>query len=105
MVYCIRCKKCKKQYVCQTKRTLKERINEHITRVKRKHLKTEVSKHFCDPNHNGMEDMEVFVMDFIFKRSNTPRAETLRKRIESNWIKRMQTQTPYAMNIMDSEYG
>lgn len=81
LIYCIKCKKCKKQYVAQTKRTLKERINEHITSVKREHLKTEVSRHFCDPNHNGIDDMEIFVLDFIYKRANTERAEALRRRI------------------------
>lgn len=37
--YCTKCKICKKEYVGQTKQTLKERINEHITSVKRSYNK------------------------------------------------------------------
>lgn len=105
LIYCIKCRKCKKDYVGQTKRSLKDRINEHITSVKRRHLKTDVSRHFCGDNHEGVSDMEVYVLDFIYKDANSQRTEVLRKTIEFNWIQRLQTQTPTGMNILDSDYG
>lgn len=61
LVYCIKCKICKVEYVGQTKRILKERINEHISSMKNAYKKTEVSRHFCRHDHNGIEDMQIFV--------------------------------------------
>lgn len=105
LIYCIKCKCCKKEYVGQTKRTIKERINEHITSVKQAYKKTEVSRHFCGTGHNGIDDMEVHILDFIHRQPHSQAAETLRKCIEHNWIQRLQTQAPRGLNIMDTDYG
>lgn len=44
-------------------------------------------KMICNSDHKEIEDMEVFVIDFIYKNANTRRVETLMRTIEFNWYR------------------
>ena len=50
LVYCISCTRCGKQYVGQTKNSLKQRFQGHFYQIVHDAEKTEVSRHF-----NGMD--------------------------------------------------
>lgn len=105
LIYCITCKKCKQQYVGQTKRTLWTRISEHLADTRRKRHKSDVSRHFNQHDHNGVRDLEIHVLDFIYRHPDSKRAKELRILIEHNWIHRLVTYLPNGMNLKDSEFN
>jgi stress-induced morphogen len=59
-VYLISCKKCRLQYVGETKRKLQQRFNEHKRNVKNK-LNIKLYQHFNEHNHNE-NDMEIEIL-------------------------------------------
>ena len=80
-VYCIFCNKagCKKIYVGQSQRELKQRFSEHKTSVRTKAKKV-VGLHFNEPGHS-LHNMEIAVIEKVFDRGRP----TIEKR-ESMWI-------------------
>ena len=54
LVYCISCTRCKKQYVGQTKNSLKQRFQGHFYQIAHDVEKTEVSRHFKGNGHQGI---------------------------------------------------
>ena len=103
LIYCIECTKCNKRYVGQTKRKIKDRLREHMYSVKT-NKDTDVAYHFNTLNHS-VDDMKVYILDFIYSHPESKRANTLRLMIEYNWIQRLQSQSPNGMNILDHKYG
>ena len=55
VVYLITCRKCGKQYVGQTYRTYRERIQEHLGYIRRKRMETATGKHFNLPGHTKFD--------------------------------------------------
>ena len=104
VIYCIECKKCNSRYVGQTKRKIKDRLREHIYGVKNQ-KDTDISYHFNTNGHSGKHDMKVYILDFIYTHPESKRAKSLRNTIETNWIQRLNTQSPIGMNILDNRYG
>ena len=92
------------KYIGQTKRRIKDRMREHLYNINKKQG-SDVASHFNQPDHKGIEDVEIFVMDYIYKHPKSKRANTLRQYIEFNWIQRLKTQAPMGMNIMDNKFG
>ncbi len=64
VIYLITCCKYGKQYVGETYRTFKERMNEHIGYVRRKEMWTTTGEHYNSPNHNtnGMIMQVIFIL-------------------------------------------
>ena len=59
LIYMIECKRCKKQYIGETKRTLRERFTEHrqaTNNPSHNNASTAVPTHFNLPDHS-IEDM------------------------------------------------
>ena len=102
IIYCITCKKCKKQYVGQTKLRLMDRFQGHFWCIQSKTLMNDVSKHFNLPGHKGIEDIEIHILDFIHLHPNFKEALYIRNHVEMNWIHRLHTQQPIGMNTMDA---
>ena len=105
LIYCITCKKCNKQYVGQTKRRLMERFQGHFWCIKSKKTdNNDVAKHFNLPNHSGIDDVKIHILDFINIHPTTDEKESayIRDHIEMNWIHRLHTQHPLGMNTMDA---
>ena len=48
----IECNKCKIKYIGETERTLKERVGEHKTYIRQKHLNQPTGEHFNQPDHS-----------------------------------------------------
>ena len=78
LVYCITCRKCGKQYVGQTKRTILARFQEHCGNIRtfqtrreeepidfRKQDKAAVGTQISAPDHNGTADLIISVLAFI----------------------------------------
>ena len=104
LTYCISCKRCGKQYVGQTKNSLKERFKSHFYQIVHDREKTEVSRHFNQGTHEALKDVEIHVLDFV--RASTYRTDTKDKRaqLEFDWIHRMRSQIPKGLNSIDSLY-
>ena len=83
VVYLITCQKCKKQYVGQTGRQLKNRIQNHIYYTKQN--KETTGSHFNLPGHS-QSNISVQVIEKVFP--NTP---NFRLEREDFWIKKINT--------------
>ena len=67
-------------------------------------IDTDIAYHFNTLNHS-VDDMKVYILDFIYSHSESKRANTLRLMIKYNWIQRLQSPSPNGMNIVDHKYG
>ena len=103
-IYCLACKCCNKQYVGQTKRKIKDRLREHLYNIKKEVHPSDVSYHFNLEGH-GIENLEVYIVDFIYDHPESKRAQKLRNTIEFNWIHRLQSNAPKGLNTLDNRYG
>ena len=113
LIYCITCRKCKIQYIGQTKRTLMERFQGHFGKVKSAHKekgkdpypqKAErfdpIGHHFSTTNHTA-NDIEIHVIAFITLSPQSADALTMRLRVERKWIHLMRCPAPTGLNIFD----
>ena len=91
IIYVIRCKKCSKLYIGETKQTLKCRITQHISSIKRK-IPTPVSEHFNGEGHS--------IKDFTFfgLLNNISWSDSKIKIIETHWINKLHTLNPNGLN-------
>ena len=112
LIYCITCRKCKKQYVGQTKRTLMKRFNEHFYSIKVAHAaKAEgteqtqgkieaIGSHFSMPNHD-VNDLQISVLAFITLTPESIEALALQLKVEKKWIHLMRCPAPKGLKIFD----
>ena len=63
LVYCISCKKCGKQYVGQTKNSVRQRFVSHFYLIGHKKTEHEVPRHFNSRDHQGIHDVEIHVLE------------------------------------------
>ena len=66
IVYCITCLQCGKQYVGETKRRLMDRFQEHFRSVTKNTPGNDIAYHFNQPDHHGLDDMKLHILDFIY---------------------------------------
>ena len=95
LTYMIECKKCKKQYIGETKRSLRERFTEHRQATNNSdHASAQaaVPAHFNLPSHS-VKDMLLIPLEL--QVTNNP---SRRKAREAYFIQRGQTLTPYGIN-------
>ena len=105
LIYCITCRKCNQQYVGQTKRRLMDRFQGHFWCIQSKSIdNNDVARHFNLPDHDGINDVKIHILDFIHANplTDTKRSAYTRDHIEMNWIHRLHTQQPLGMNTMDA---
>ena len=72
IVYCLTCDKCSKQYIGQTDRTLKERIQEHLGYIRNEKLNHATGEHFNLDGH-FIFDMKVKVIEKLHKTDRATR--------------------------------
>ena len=115
LVYCIYCTRCGLQYVGQTLRELCQRLREHLLNIKHLYKQSRdntyhpptsfvphsVGIHFSQPDHSGIKDVKIKVLEFIKPHPNSSKAKKLRLKFEKNWIHTLRTPAPQGLNWMD----
>lgn len=93
LIYLTTCSHCKKQYVGQTGRTLRERLKEHLQNIYHKEEVTGL--HYSLPGHSHW-DLKVQIIEKV-----TPNTPSYRLEKEEFWMKRLVTKTPHGLNKYD----
>ena len=102
LIYCIKCNKCSKLYVGQTKNSIKERFKCHFFSITHpKSSDTTVGRHFSKTDHAGIDNVTILVLDFITAPQNTPSGQRTRDEKEKLWIHRLSTIAPLGLNTAD----
>ena len=101
VIYAITCMKCSKQYVGQTLLRVKDRFVKHFYDVEKMDRTKAVGLHFSRRDHNGIEDIEISVLEFIKKPPRSPEAAIIRDRVEKRWIHLLRCPAPQGLNIFD----
>lgn len=102
IIYLIECENCGKQYIGQSKRSLRTRFNNHRNDIENERA-TVISSHFNRACH--IDDCKIIP---IFKCPTfDSEEETTKKRleIEQYFIKTLKTYAPYGMNIATRKYN
>jgi hypothetical protein len=94
IVYLITCKKCQLQYVGETSRTLRERLNEHRSAIKTKNINSPIGIHFNLANHS-ITDLGIIIIEKI-----THDNSSLRKNCEKHWQRKLKTIYPHGLNAL-----
>jgi len=89
IIYVINCLKCNKQYVGETGRKLKDRLNNHRSDIRLK-KQTAIAIHFNDILHS-IRDLSIIPIE-IAERSD------YRKYREDYWIKQLKCYYPFGLN-------
>ena len=104
VVYMIFCHECEKQYIGETKRSLRRRALEHKRDIQNfETRKTTVSRHFntgsCD--ETDLRIIPLFQCPVLDTEEETTR---LRREIEQFFIAAFKTYLPYGLNIATKKY-
>jgi len=104
IIYCIECTKCRKQYVGQTIRRLKDRAEEHLNPTR--NLTTALKKHFLKTKNHSCSNMKFQLLQIVPQQLD--REETIRQltAAETKWILNLQTLRPNGLNsiLIDPHY-
>jgi len=98
LVYYITCQKCDIGYVGETKRSIKERLYEHLRDIK-KNLDSPVARHFNKTPHSYHRDVRIQVLEFIKQDRTMDSTTTYRRQREFWWIHQLKSLEPLGMNI------
>ena len=102
LIYMIQCNRCNLQYIGETKRRLKDRINEHRRTIDNPNTKskpTTAAEHFLSfPNHTA-NDMQLIPIENIFSNQ-----DSIRKAKEAFLISKGRTLVPHGLNIREETY-
>ena len=101
LIYCMTCTRCNIQYVGQTKNRLMDRFQSHFYNIGHNRPGSEIGKHFNSPDHNGLDYVEITILDFIHAHPAGSKSKKLRDLIEFNWIQRLHSNAPTGLNVMD----
>lgn len=92
VIYAIRCQKCLKLYIGETGRKIKQRINEHMSKIRKNNLVNSVSRHFNQKGHS-LHDFEWVVLGSPFVQG-----KYFRRRLECSLILSFDTFSPKGLN-------
>jgi len=95
IIYLIACNKCYKQYVGQTSRKLKDRLNDYRCNIKI-HKNTTIAVHFNNPLHT-IFNLSITPIEQINSKSTT---ELLHR--EQFWMTILHTKCPHSLNNIHS---
>lgn len=91
IIYLIHCNKCYVNYVGQTKRSLKDRFNNHRSDIKH-NKQTAIGLHFNLPQHN-LTNLEIMPLEQLTSNNNNDRLK-----LEKLWISQLHTIYPRGLN-------
>jgi hypothetical protein len=98
IVYLVTCRKCSLQYVGETSRLLRDRINDHLSRI-RLRKPTPVGLHFTSEGHR-ITDFSVMGIEQL---SDATEPEVRRMK-ETTWQNKLQTAYPLGINNLKLHY-
>ena len=101
LIYALVCQTCGKIYVGQTKRRIMDRLMEHFRSIRQNNNTLMVSRHYNSTGHNGIEDMRVYILEFINAHPDSAIAARTRDTTEKRWIYRLRSLTPMGLNLFD----
>ena len=101
LIYCLLCNTCKKAYVGQTKRTIRERAGEHLTSIRKNKRHLVVGRHYNSAGHKGVHDVSIFILEFSKTPPNAPNSKQARELLEDKWIFRLRSTVPLGLNLSD----
>ena len=101
IIYALNCLRCGKIYVGQTKRRLMDRLMEHFRNIRQQCQTHIVGRHYNSNTHQGVEDVEVFVLEFISAHPESANATHLRDTMERKWIYRLRSLVPTGLNLFE----
>ena len=58
----------------------------HFQKIKSKNVNYDVSRHFNQTDHKCVEDIKIYILDFIYMHPRCADASHLRDIIEFHWI-------------------
>ena len=74
IIYCITCKKCKVQYIGQSKKSLQDRFANHRGYVTNRDFSQPTGRHFNSRGHS-ISDMSVVIVEKVFREDRIFREE------------------------------
>ena len=95
VIYLITCTLCGKQYVGETSRTFRERMEEHERYVKNKDYKQATGRHFNTRGH-GLRHMKYEVIFCLWKQPES--RDPVRINREIRWMNQLRTFKPEGLN-------
>ena len=95
LIYLITCTKCQKQYVGETGRSIRDRVNDHRSDITRK-IDTPIGLHFNTTEHKIFH-LKIIPIEKIHYENNN-----YRKIREKFWINKLQTGYPKGLNYSAS---
>ena len=104
LVYCISCNRREKQYVGQTKNSLKQRFQGHFYQIAHDAEKIEVSRHFNGNGHQSIKDVGIHILDFVHQTIIKSSTTNIRLGLEFDWIHRLHCLIPKGLNSLDGSY-
>ena len=98
IIYIIECKKCKVYYVGETSKSLRKRLQGHLSDIRADNDKP-VPEHFNAIDHNETRDMAVYPIEQILDQGSEQKNKILRHKIEYKWMLSLDCMQPYGLNI------
>jgi hypothetical protein len=99
VIYCLNCTKCGKQYVGETKRSFRIRINEHLGDIRNHRNYKPVAKHFNSRNHT-IHCVQSVILETITQNPELSSTTDHRRSREQYWIYRLRSLDPIGLNAM-----
>jgi len=97
IIYLITCRKCLHQYVGETGRPLKDRINDHLSAI-RLHRNTPIGLHFNQTSHS-IKDVSVLPIEQLEYNADPL---YFRRMQEAKWQRLLQTIHPLGINMLNT---
>lgn len=93
VIYVMSCTLCKLQYVGETSRPVRDRLNDHLSAIKTGKL-TRTAIHFKQEDHTR-SDIHIIPVEQIIENTQS---HTIRRQRESHWISKLCTKYPHGLN-------
>jgi hypothetical protein len=98
IIYIIECTKCKEFYVGETSKTLRQRLNGHLSDI-RADTEKPIPEHFNATDHNEVRDMVIYPIEQILDQGSEHKNKILRQKIEYKWMLALDCMQPQGLNI------
>jgi len=103
VVYAIQCRKCKKQYVGQTCKSLKQRFTRHLQIFKQPFVASTLHEHFNRGGCRGLDNISIQVLQTVSSGITDQQAEAQLKQYETLWINRLMCEYPQGLNYVQHD--